>query len=189
MVEARRKTDTHGVSCGKNTEIKAVVVSCYGYLRVYVSLHENRISKVTMLCATLRRRRRSLDSLEDYRLLAPSHRCSSCGRKYSRSKQILSKVRKLISQTGTVLVADWLVDRVVCINRTYHLFVCCCVIVVFVLSLSVKNPLFWQKLADVSEDCCTALKMKVATSSEKSINFYSGTRCLVHNIAVFKPGP
>jgi hypothetical protein len=142
-----------------------------------------------MLCATLRRRRRSLDSLEDYRLLAPSHRCSSCGRKYSRSKQILSKVRKLISQTGTVLVADWLVDRVVCINRTYHLFVCCCVIVVFVLSLSVKNPLFWQKLADVSEDCCTALKMKVATSSEKSINFYSGTRCLVHNIAVFKPGP
>jgi hypothetical protein len=91
-----------------------------------------------MLCATLRRRRRSLDSLEDYRLLAPSHRCSSCGRKYSRSK-ILSKVRKLISQTGTVLVADWLVDRVVYINRTYHLLLCCCVTRLVVVS-------FWRIL-------------------------------------------
>lgn len=91
-----------------------------------------------MLCASLRRRRRSLDSLEDYHLLAPSHRCSSCGRKYSRSKQILSKVRKLISQTGTVLVADWLVGRVVYINRTYHLLLCCCVTRLFVVSMLLR---------------------------------------------------
>jgi len=97
-VKARRKRlDTREVSCGKNTEPKAVVVSCYGYSE-FTWVHENHITKVTMLCATLRRRRCSLDSLEDYRLLAPAHRCSSCGRKYSRSKQILSKVRKLVSQ-------------------------------------------------------------------------------------------
>ena len=111
-----------------------------------MSLHENRINKVTMLCGTLRRRRRSLDSLEDDRLLAPLQRCSSCGRKYSRSKQIVSKVRRLVSQTGTVRVVGGLVARVVYINRTYHLFPCCCVTGLFVRSLSVclsRESLFW----------------------------------------------
>lgn len=139
---------------------------------------------MTMLCATLRRRRRSLDSLEDYGLLAPSHRCSSCGRKYSRSKQILSKVRKLIRQTGTVLVADWLVDRVVFINRTYHLLLRCCHQTGCCLYASGKSSVLVEICLCFGVTCCLAQKMEAATPYEKLASFYSATRRHLQNLAL-----
>jgi len=141
-----------------------------------------------MLCATLRRRRRSLDSLDDYRLLAPSHRCSSCGRKYSRSKQILSKVRKLIRQTGTVLVADWLVDRVVYINRTYHLLLCCCVTRLVVVSLSGESCILVE-ICLCSGVTCLATKMEAGTPYEKLASFYRATRRHLQNLTLFTSPP